>query len=100
MFCLLYSPKHCINTKRHVIDIFTSEDMENISLCIFQYRTLYYILKTYTKYANFARLYFRILQNFAILLILITEYLREFTFFCLDQKLVEHASCLLIISKL
>jgi hypothetical protein len=43
---------------------------------------------------------FRILQNFAILLILITEYLREFTFFCLDQKLVEHASCLLIISKL
>jgi hypothetical protein len=31
---------------------------------------------------------FRILQNFAILLILITEYLREFTFFGLDQKLV------------
>jgi hypothetical protein len=26
----------------HVIDIFTSEDMENISLCIFQYLTLYY----------------------------------------------------------
>jgi hypothetical protein len=29
--------------KSHVIDIFTSEDMENISLCIFQYLTLYYI---------------------------------------------------------
>jgi hypothetical protein len=27
-----------------VIDIFTSEDMENISLCIFQYLTLYYII--------------------------------------------------------
>jgi hypothetical protein len=25
-----------------MIDIFTSEDMENISLCIFQYLTLYY----------------------------------------------------------
>jgi hypothetical protein len=31
--------------KGHVIDIFTSEDMENISLCIFQYLTLYYIIK-------------------------------------------------------
>jgi hypothetical protein len=30
--------------KSHVIDIFTSEDMENISLCIFQYLTLYYII--------------------------------------------------------
>jgi hypothetical protein len=28
--------------KRHVIDIFTSEDMENISLFIFQYLTLNY----------------------------------------------------------
>jgi hypothetical protein len=28
----------------HVIDIFTSEDMENISLCIFQYLTVYYIV--------------------------------------------------------
>jgi hypothetical protein len=31
--------------KSHVIDIFTSEDMENISLCIFQYFTLYKIIK-------------------------------------------------------
>jgi hypothetical protein len=30
-----------------VIDIFTSEDMENISLCIFQYLTLYYIIKCF-----------------------------------------------------
>ena len=30
-----------MNTKSHVIDIFTSEDMENISLCIPQYLTLY-----------------------------------------------------------
>ena len=46
MFCLLYSPKqkNCINTKSHVIDIFTSEDMENISLYIFQYLILYYII--------------------------------------------------------
>jgi hypothetical protein len=28
-----------------MIDIFTSEDMENISLCISQYLTLYYIIK-------------------------------------------------------
>jgi hypothetical protein len=35
--------KNCINTKSHVIDIFTSEDMENMSLCISQYLTLYYI---------------------------------------------------------
>jgi hypothetical protein len=27
-----------------VIDIFTSEDMENMSLCIFQYLALYYII--------------------------------------------------------
>jgi hypothetical protein len=42
MFCLLYCPqaKNCINTKSHVIDIFTSEDMENMSLCISQYLTL------------------------------------------------------------
>jgi hypothetical protein len=47
MFCLLYSPKQKIVKfhaqkqfgKCHVIDIFTSEDMENISLCIFQYLT-------------------------------------------------------------
>jgi hypothetical protein len=52
MFCLLYSPKQKIVKfhaqkqigKSHVIDIFfTSEDMENISLCIFQYLTLYTI---------------------------------------------------------
>jgi hypothetical protein len=53
MFCLLYSPKQKIvkfhaqkqTGKSHPIDIFTSEDMENISLCIFQYLTLYYIIK-------------------------------------------------------
>jgi hypothetical protein len=52
MFCLLYSPKQKIVKfhaqkqigKSHVIDIFTSEDMENISLCIFQYLILYYII--------------------------------------------------------
>ncbi len=31
----------------HVIDIFTSEDMENISLCIFQYLTVNYIIKCF-----------------------------------------------------
>ena len=54
MFCLLYSPKQKIVKfhaqkqigKGHVIDIFTSEDMENISLCIFQYLTLYYIINS------------------------------------------------------
>jgi hypothetical protein len=52
-WCKLYSPKQKIVKfhaqkqigKSHVIDIFTSEDMENISLCIFQYLTLYYIIK-------------------------------------------------------
>ena len=53
MFCLLYSPKQKIVKfhsqkqigKSHVIDIFTSEDMENMSLCcISQYLTLYYII--------------------------------------------------------
>ena len=52
MFCLLYSPKKKIVKfhaqkqigKSRVIDIFTNEDMENISLCIFQYLTLYYII--------------------------------------------------------
>jgi hypothetical protein len=52
IFCLLYSPKKKIVKfhaqkqigKSHVIDIFTNEDMENISLCIFQYLTLYYII--------------------------------------------------------
>jgi hypothetical protein len=56
MFCLLYSPKQKIVKfhaqkqiwKSHVIDIFTSEDMENISLCIFQYLTLYYIINSNT----------------------------------------------------
>ena len=33
-----------INTKSHVIDIFTSEDMEIMSLCISQYLTLCTIL--------------------------------------------------------
>ncbi len=36
----------------HVIDIFTSEDMENISLCIFRYLTLYYIINIYILYLN------------------------------------------------
>jgi hypothetical protein len=52
MFCLLYSPNQKIMKfhsqkqieKSHVIDIFTSEDMENISLCISQYLTPYYII--------------------------------------------------------
>jgi hypothetical protein len=45
MFCLLYSPKQVyINTKSHVIDILASEDMENMSLRIFQYLALYYII--------------------------------------------------------
>ena len=47
-WCSLHSPKQKIVKfhaqkligKSHVIDIFTSEDMENISLCIFQYLTL------------------------------------------------------------
>jgi hypothetical protein len=55
MFCLLYSPKQKIVKfhaqkqigKCHVIDIFASADMENISLCIFQYLTLYYIINVY-----------------------------------------------------
>jgi hypothetical protein len=34
--------------KSHEIDIFTSEDVENISLCIFQYLTLYYIINLVT----------------------------------------------------
>jgi hypothetical protein len=56
MFCLLYSPKQKIVKfhaqkqigKSHVIDIFTSDNMENMSLCIFQYLILYYIINTYT----------------------------------------------------
>jgi hypothetical protein len=35
--------------RSHVIDIFTSEDMENISLCIFQYLTLYHIINPHNK---------------------------------------------------
>jgi hypothetical protein len=43
MFCLLYSPKQKIVKfhaqkqigKSHVIDNFTSEDMENIAHCVF-----------------------------------------------------------------
>jgi hypothetical protein len=58
MFCLLYSPKQKIVKfyaqkqigKSHVIDIFTSEDMENILLCIFQYLTLYYKIIHYIIY--------------------------------------------------
>jgi hypothetical protein len=71
MFCLLYSPKQknswnfTLKTqkqigKSHVIDIFTSEDMENISLCIFQYLTLYYIIngKYFTVYFQHLTLYY------------------------------------------
>jgi hypothetical protein len=64
MFCLLYSPKQKIVKfhaqkqigKSHVIDIFTSEDIENISLHIFQYLTLYYIIKEYLDYEPTARI--------------------------------------------
>jgi hypothetical protein len=66
MFCLLYSPKQKIVKfhaqkqigKSHVIDIFTSEGMENMSLCIFQYLTLYYIIKCYVELTFFADLNF------------------------------------------
>jgi hypothetical protein len=34
----------------HVIDILTSEDMENMSLCISQYLTLYYIINIFIIY--------------------------------------------------
>ena len=59
MFCLLYSPKQKIVKfqaqkqigKSHVIDIFTSEDMENISLFIFQFLTLYYIINKLILYS-------------------------------------------------
>jgi hypothetical protein len=57
MFCLLYSLKQKIVKfhaqkqigKSHVIDILTSEDIENMSLymCILQYLTLYYIINIY-----------------------------------------------------
>jgi hypothetical protein len=52
VYCsVYYSPKQKIVKfhaqkqigKSHVIDIITSEDVENISLCIFQYLTLYTI---------------------------------------------------------
>jgi hypothetical protein len=64
MFCLLYSPKQKIVKfhaqkqigKTHVIDIFTSEDMENISLSIFQYLTLYYIINwVYSTFSCYRR---------------------------------------------
>ena len=45
LFIIYSQAKNCINTKSHVIDIFTSEDMVNMSLCISQYLTLYYIIK-------------------------------------------------------
>jgi hypothetical protein len=46
---LLDKRRHFENKFRdHVIDIFTSEDMENISLCIFHYLTVYYIINMYT----------------------------------------------------
>jgi Ca2+/Na+ antiporter len=50
MFCLLYSPKQKIVKLEKVmlsISSCTSEDMENISMCIFQYLTLYYIINTH-----------------------------------------------------
>jgi hypothetical protein len=60
MVCLFHSPKQKIVKfhaqkqigKSHVIDIFTSEDMENISLCIFQYLTLYYIINSLKSLGN------------------------------------------------
>ena len=43
----------------HVIDIFTSEDMENILLCIFRYLTAYYIINIqYYKTEIFGELQF------------------------------------------
>jgi hypothetical protein len=36
----------------HVIDILASEDMENMSLCISRYLTLYYIIKLYINTEN------------------------------------------------
>jgi hypothetical protein len=53
LFIIQSQAKNCINTKSHVIYIFTSEDssdMENITLCIFQYLTLYYIIKVLINY--------------------------------------------------
>jgi hypothetical protein len=41
-----------MNTKSHVINILTSEDMENMSLRIFQYLTLYYIINLYNNTEN------------------------------------------------
>jgi uncharacterized tellurite resistance protein B-like protein len=32
----------------HVIDMFTGGDMENVSLCIFRYLTVYYIIKSFS----------------------------------------------------
>ena len=45
-----------------MIDIFTSEDMENISPCIFKYLTLYYIIKYFTIMQS--PLYYTFLMNF------------------------------------
>jgi hypothetical protein len=61
MFCLLYSPEQKIVKfhaqkqigKSRVFDILTSEDMENMSLCIFQYLTLYYIIILQYVFLNF-----------------------------------------------
>ena len=40
-----------------MIDILTSEDMENMSLRIFQYLTLYYITRSYYRKENAADMY-------------------------------------------
>ena len=71
MFCLLYSlqAKNCEISRSkancHMIDIFTSEDMENISLCISQYLTLYYIIKKNisSSYNNNNNIFFTINLN-------------------------------------
>ena len=34
LFIISSQAKNCINTKSHMIDIFTSKDMENMSLCV------------------------------------------------------------------
>ena len=51
--------------KSHAIDIFTSEDMKNISLCIVQYLTLYSIinLHIYGNITAFASFIFQVNGN-------------------------------------
>ena len=52
-----------IGLKKSRVDIFTSEDMENISLCIFQYLTLYYIIKLYMNAEKYFIFFYDIAQR-------------------------------------